>query len=202
MRSRKVAGLYGLLAAGLLIGVQAVPVAATSVSFGADLSNSNGGPTGAETCSQNASVPNGTVCTWVAIDAAHNGGHEKAPKNGTITKLSLKSCIGGSFLLQIARANESTHKAQIVRNGPTIRYQKDPRSQCGGDNGNYIIQTFNISVHVNKGDYIAVKAAKVGPIYNSGGSGVLLFHPPLPTGGQLKHTNDDSSADLLIRLTY
>jgi hypothetical protein len=202
MRSHKLAGLYGLLAAGLLIGAQAVPVTAASVSFGADLSNSNGGPTGAESCSQDLSVPNGTACTWVAIDAAHNGGHEKAPKAGTIHTLSLKTCIGGSFVLQIARANESTHKAQIVRSGPTIRYQKDPRSQCGGNNGNYIIQSFSINVHVNKGDFIAVKAAKIGPIYNAGGTGVLLFHPTLPTGGSLKHANGDSSADLLIRLTY
>ena len=34
------------------------------------------------------------------------------------------------------------------------------------------------------------------------GTGVLLFHPTLPTGGPFKHANGTSSADLLISLQY
>jgi len=206
MRSRRLAGVYALLAATLLIGAQAVPAtAAGHVSFGAKLDRFTQ-PTPAESCSQDLPVSGSAKCTWVAIDAAHNGGHEQAPKSGTIGKLSLVTCVGGSFVLQIARANQGQRTAKIVRSVGTIHYQADPgqaTGNCGGDNGDqYIVQTFKINVHVNKGDYIAIKASKVGPIYNSGGTGVLLFHPTLPTGGPFKHANGTSSADLLISLQY
>jgi len=72
---------------------------------------------------------------------------------------------------------------------------------CGGDNGDdYIIQHFAVTVHVNQGDYIAVKARKLGFIHNSGGGNTLLFSPPLVPGGTFQTADGESSADLMIQL--
>jgi hypothetical protein len=206
MRKARRVGVFSLLASVLLVGSLAGPTSAASTAFGAKLthttqpSNAEGG----QSCHQNVSVPKGTVCTWVAIEAAHNGSHFKAPKGGTIHTLRLISCIAGSFKLQIARANPSTHKAKVVRNGPKIVYNADTNPDgCGGEDGDqYIIQTFPIHVAVSTGDYIAVKAAKLGTLYCSGGDGVMLFSPPLAPGGSLRPQKGGASCDLLVRLEY
>ncbi len=211
MRKRKLIALSGALIAMLLVGAPAAPVGAAAVRFGAALDNFSQ-PANAEsgqTCHQNASVPAGAVCTWVSVTAFQNGSHYVAPKAGTINRLRLVSCIGGSFRLQIART-ASNRRAKVVRNGPTITYQADPRQVdndpntfCGGDNGdNYIVQTFTISVHVNKGDYIAVRAARLGALHCSGGSSPLLFYPALVAGGSLRHATNSASCDLLVQLQY
>jgi hypothetical protein len=209
MRKRSLVGSSGLIVALLLTVLQALPAGATPVRFGAKLSNTSQ-PTGAESCDQNAGIPNHATCTWVAESAFENGDHFKAPKDGTIGKVRLISCAPGVFTLQLARVKPALDKAKVVRNGPVIHYQADPRqadndpnTQCGGDNGDdYIIQTFSVNVHVNKGDYIAVLARKPGFLHNSGGGPQLLFSPPLSPGGSYQRADGDSSADLMLQLQY
>ena len=68
-------------------------------------------------------------CTWVAVEAFENGDQDKAPRNGTIRKVRLISCVAGSFTVQVARARPGDDgKAKIVRQGPTINYAKDNQS--------------------------------------------------------------------------
>jgi hypothetical protein len=146
----------------------------------------------------------------VSVEAYHNAGREKAPKTGTIGKVRLVSCVRGSFRLQFARVKPALDQARVVRNGPVIRYQADPRQVdgdedtfCGGEDGDdYIIQTFSVDVHVNKGDYIVIRAATTGTLYCAGGSGVLLFSPPLAPGGVFRDADDDTSCNLLVQLEY
>lgn len=196
-------GIWAALLGLSLLVLLPLPAEAASTSFGAKLSHSSQ-PSNAEggyACAQNNGFPNNANCTWVSVDAYRNAGHEAAPRAGTIGIVRLVSCVGGSFRLQFARV--SGQKARIVRSGPTIRYKADPKAVCGGDNGDaYVIQSFRVSVHVNKGDFIAIQTRTTGTLYCSGGSGVLLFTPPLPTGGALKKASDTASCNLLVQLIY
>jgi hypothetical protein len=207
MRRRPTLALTTALMTLLLVGAQAVPASAAGTSFGAKLDNQSqpSNAEGGQRCDDNAGIGSGATCTWVGTEAYHNGGNFKAPKAGTIRTLRLVTCVSGRFTLQIARA-VSGGKYKVVRNGPIIRYKADPflaaGGVCGGDNGVYKVQKFSISVHVNKGDLIAVKAAKLGTLYCAGGSGVQLFDPPLAAGGAAKTPDTSGSCDLLVSLTY
>ena len=152
--------------------------------------------------------PNGAVCTWVAREAVGNGNKFKAPKNGTIHKLRLIACNGGKFTLQLVKLN-SAGKAKVDHTGPVIKYKADPRqvdgnenTECGGDNSDdYITQTFNVNVAVSKGDYIAVKTAKLGVLHCSGQS-MDLYSPPLAAGNGFRTAAGDTGCGLLVRLSY
>jgi hypothetical protein len=213
MFKAKLVGSCGLITVLVLVGAQSLhATSAGPVRFGAALTSSSD-PSNAESgqrCDNNNGIPKGATCTWVSVQAYQNAGHEKAPKTGTIGKLRLVSCVAGSFRLELASVKPALNRAKVVRDGPLIRYKADPRqidadpnTVCGGDNAdNFLIQTFPVNVHVNKGDYIAIKTQKTGTLYCSGGSGVLLYSPPLATGGAYRHTNTDTSCNLLVQLQY
>jgi hypothetical protein len=201
------------MAAVVLVGAQSLHATSTGpLRFGAALTTSSdpSNAEGGQRCDDNNGIPKGAACSWVSLQAYQNAGHEKAPKSGTIGKVRLVSCIAGSFRLQFATLKPAQKQAKVVRDGPVISYKADPRqvdadpnTVCGGDNGDaFIIQTFPVSVHVNKGDYIAIKTQKTGTLYCSGGSGVLLFSPPLSAGGIYRHANGDTSCNLLVQLQY
>ncbi len=213
MRTARWIGAFGLLVAALLVVAQSVGAsAAAPVRFGANLTTSSqpSNAEGGQSCDQNSGIPSGGVCTWVSVQAYHNGGHEKAPKTGTIGKVRLVSCVAGNFRLQFARVKGSSRQARVVRNGPIISYQADPRqvddddnTVCGGDDGDdYIIQTFSVNVHVNRGDLIAIRTATTGTLYCSGGSGTLLYSPPLGRGGPFRNATDSASCNLLVQVQY
>jgi hypothetical protein len=203
MRDRRLIGISALFGALMLASMSPLSVsAATGPRFGARLSHTTQADNGKTSCDQNAHIHAGATCSWVALDAFENGDHQQAPKTGTIAKVRLISCVGGSFVVQVARAKPSTHQAKVVRNGPTIKYLKDPRSTCGGeDQDDYIIQSFNVNFTVSKGDYIAVKAKSVGFMHSSSSGGVLLFDPALVPGGGYQ-TRDSATNDMLIQFQY
>jgi hypothetical protein len=202
-------GPMTVLASALLIAAASVPASASTVSFGAKLTSEQQAD-GRQSCT-NASpgnIPSGAVCTWVAREAVGNGNKFKAPKNGTLHKLRLISCNAGKFTLQLVKLN-AQGKAKVDHTGPVINYQADPRqvdsdenTQCGGDNGDdYIIQVFNINVGVTTGDYIAVKAQKLGVLHCSGQS-MDLYSPPLASGQGFRSAAGDTGCGLLVRLSY
>ena len=211
-RSARAIGAAVAVASLLGLGVHSTPAGASGMSFGAKLdhfsdpSNAEGGIS----CDQNHGIPKHSNCTWVSVQAYHNGGHEQAPATGTIKHVRLVSCVAGSFVLQFAKASPSARTAQVLRNGPTIHYKADPRQVdnnpdtfCGGDDGDdFIIQSFAVNVHVNKGEYVAINAAKGGMFYCSGGSGLLLFAPPLSPGGATQHAKATASCNLMVQLSY
>ena len=118
------------------------------------------------------------------MQAFENGGHQQAPKDGTIGKVRIVSCVGGSFTVQVARARPGPRQARIVRSGPKLTYVKDTQSGgCGGLNGdNYQIQSFNVNLKVSQGDYIAVKGTKIGFIHNSSSGDAMRVRAPAADG--------------------
>lgn len=200
MRHRRLTTLGALLAALMLAGIAPLTTsAATGTRFGAKLSKTTQPDSSSDWCRDSN---HSTKCTWVAVEAFENGDKERAPRNGTIRKVRLISCVGGSFTVQVARYRPSQDTAKIVRSGPTINYAKDNQpGGCGGDNfDNYKIQSFSVNFHVSEGDYIAVKGTKVGFIDDSSGSGdSRKFRPPL--GGSYEAA-DDAGGSLLIQFEY
>ena len=196
-----------LVAPLILVGMTAssgtAATTATPAFFGAKLtthsqpSNAQNG----QSCDENGGIPHGSTCTWVAITAFENGSHFTAPKTGTVKHVKLVSCVAGKFRLQLAKASPSARKARIVANGPEITYAG--QSPCGGASGDhYVVQSFRVTLHVTKGDYIAIKAPSTGTLSCSGGDGFLLYAPPLPVGGPLKMSHSGASCDLLVQLSY
>ncbi len=192
-----------LVLVGLTISPGSAATATSPTFFGAKLT-SQSQPSNAEngqSCDENAGIPHGATCTWVAISAFENGSHFTAPRTGTVKHVKLVSCKAGKFRLQLAQANPSARKARIVVNGPEITYAG--QSPCGGASGDhYIVQSFKVNLKVAKGDYVAIKARSTGTLSCSGGDGFLLYGPPLPVGGPLKKTHSGASCDLLVQLSY
>jgi len=188
---------------GLTVSAGSAATATTPAFFGARLT-SQSQPSNAQngqSCDENAGIPHGSTCTWVAITAFENGSHFTAPRTGTVRHVKLVSCVKGKFRLQLAKADPGARKARIVTNGPEISYAG--QSPCGGPNGDhYVVQSFRVSLRVAKGDYVAIKAASTGTLSCSGGDGFLLYGPPLPVGGPLKQSHSGASCDLLVQLSY
>ena len=201
MRKARVLTPVILASTLLALGVQSVPAgAATPTFFGAKLT-SHSQPSNAQfgpyTCDESAHIPSGANCTWVSTQAYKNGGHEQAPTTGTIKHVKLVSCVAGSFTLQLAQANPSTRTARVVSNGPVVKYIS---TDCSNDV--YVVQSYAVNLHVVKGEYIAIKAKGTGAISCSGGSGVLLYAPPLAPGGPTKTAPSGASCNLLVQLSY
>src|SRR4051794_35395836 len=156
------AGVIGLC----LVALVAVPASAAPVAFGAKLTTSTQ-PQGAMTCHNLApgKIPTGGICTWVAEIAFENGSHITAPQNGTLHTLKLVSCDAGKFVLQLVNKNANGKWKAAITDNQVIKYAADPRqidgnpdTECGGPDGtDYLIQTFKISIAVQKGEYIAVR---------------------------------------------
>ena len=192
-----------LILVSLTVSSGSAATATTQTFFGAKLTT-HSQPSNAEngqSCDENAGIPHGSTCTWVAISAFENGSHWLAPRTGIVRHVKLVSCKAGKFRLQLARANPSTHRAKIVAQGPVIRYAG--QSPCGGVSGDtYVVQKFRVTLHVAKGDFIAIRARSTGTLSCSGGDGFLLYAPPLPVGGPLKKSHSGASCDLLVQLSY
>jgi hypothetical protein len=200
MRGLRSIGLSGLLAVLMIASIAPLSVSAAGTRFGAKLTKTTQADPGPQRC---RSSDHTAKCTWVAVEAFENGGHERAPRNGTIRKVRLISCVGGSITIQVARAKPTEQKAKIVRSGPTIDYVKDNQpGGCGGDNfDNYKVQSFSVNFHVDQGDYIAVKGTKVGFIHSASSGDSIKFRPPLPVGGSYRVANSEENS-LLIQFEY
>lgn len=194
--------LVSLLAATVMIVGQASTAVAATTRFGAALDNMSqpANAEGGKRCSDE--IASAESCTWVSTEAYHNGGHQAAPRTGTIGTLKLVSCIAGSFIVQIATP-ASGHRARVLRNGPTINYKRDPNQVCGGADGNaYIVQSFAVNFTVTRGDLIGIYASNVGPLYCAGGNGVDLYNPPLGASTAYRTRTKSTSCNLMIQLTY
>lgn len=185
---------FGAVCAISLV-VFGTPVSAATI-FGSKLNHE---PTPAERCNSNRASD---LCSWVLTTGQQFVGHEPAPKDGTVVKLKLRSCSGGSFVLQMVKAaNQQTGEVQGVRTtGPTINY-KGSRKNC---NGGIFIETFSVNVPVFQGEYLAVIATKVGFIYNSSGDGSIVLDPPLADGNDLRQSDGTGlgSGILLLQAVY
>jgi hypothetical protein len=200
MQRRSTLWFSGLLVAAVMAVIPAVPAAAAPVRFGAYLDRFTQ-PTPAERCDQHGSIPSNKVCTWVAVVASQNAGKHKAPKDGTIGRVRLISCLAGSFTVQVARKQSGTQRFKVVKSPKTISYAKDAQAGgCGGEDGdNYRIQSFSVNFTVKKNDFIAVKAKRVGFMRNSSSGDTYLFEPPL---GSSYRNRDTTTGAMLIQFQY
>jgi hypothetical protein len=183
----KIAGL------ALIVGLLASQASAATA-FGSKLNHE---PTPPENCRLNAPVK---LCTWILTIGQQNVGKERAPKNGTVAKLRLRSCTPGTFILQIARFNPANKQGRVIRTGPLINYKGSP-ANC---NGGTFIETFNVNVPVLTGDSLSVVANRVGFIYNASGEGTEVYDPPLPDGGPFRNATTQNTGDgfLLLQALY
>lgn len=203
MRGSRLRAVSALLCVLILVGLAPASVSAAGTTwFGAKLTR-NTQPTGKPRCDQDANVRPGATCTWVAVQAFENGGHQKAPRSGTIHKVRLVSCAAGSFVLQVARKQSSGNKFKVVKNVKTIKYAKDTQAGgCGGPGeNNYKVQSFSVSFSITKGDYIAVKAPAIGFIHQASSGDSKVFDPPLAPGGGYRSA-DSGDNSMLIQFVY
>lgn len=188
----------------LFVGTLAAQAQPPTTFFGAKL-NKHTQPSNAGTgdfCNVNTKHQN---CSFVLMQAYQcefkkcTDGH-LAPMDGTIRTVSLIACAPGSFVLQIAKADAATNKAQVVSSGPVINYKGDPK-QCSGNT--YKIESFTVNVPVQAGDYLAVDAQKVGFVRCSGGgANMLLFDPPLADGVAARKSNGQDGCFMLLQAIY
>ena len=195
------AGIVGLC----LVALVAVPVSAAPVAFGAKLTTTTQAQ-GPMSCHGLApgQIPAGAVCTWVAEEAFENGSHATAPLTGTLHHLKLVTCSAGKFTLQLVKRSANGRYKVGITDNQVIQYQADPRGldNCGGPDGDdYLIQTFTINLAVQKGEYIAVKTAKLGTIHCSG-SNMPVYFPALAAGQTFRSTSHGGGCGLLVRLLY
>jgi hypothetical protein len=189
----------GLIVSVLMTALPAIPAGAATVRFGAKLTRDTQ-PTPAERCDDHAGIPTNKACTWVVKVAYQNVSGTRAPKNGTINRVRLISCVAGTFTVQVARKQSGTQRFKVVKSPKTITYAKDSRAECGGENGDdYRIQSFSVNFTVQKGDYIAVKAKRVGFMRNSSSGDTYLFEPPL---GSSFRSRDTTTGNMLIQYQY
>lgn len=199
MRRRQRLWFCGLVVSVLMAVLPAVPASAATVRFGAKLTRDTQ-PTPAERCDQHGSIPDNKACTWVMKVAYQNVAGTRAPKDGTINRVRLISCVAGSFTVQVARRKSGTQRFKVVKSPATISYARDSRPECGGeDSDDFRIQSFRVNFTVKKGDYIAVKAKRVGFMRNSSSGDTYLFEPPL--GGSYRN-RDTTTGNMLIQYQY
>jgi hypothetical protein len=140
------------------------------------------------------------MCTAVMTLARNRpASFTRAPKDGTLAKIRLISCVPGSFVLQIARIAAGTQNARVVRSGPAINYTGDPQ-QCQGDT--YKVQEFAVNVPIVKGEVLAVLATRIGFLYNAGDNGYLAYDPPLADGAAARPAFAQGAGILLLEAFY
>ena len=150
-------------------------------------------PTPAEECRDDR--PD-RLCSWVMTIAQNAPGRERAPKDGTIARIRILACSGGTFVLQVARADPANERARVIRSGPLINYRGHP-DNCGEEEV-FRIETFRVNVPVRKGDYLAVVGNKIGFIYNASGDGTLVFDRPLADGARFRRASEGTGSGILM----
>jgi hypothetical protein len=197
MRSGKLAGVMSLMLAGAVILGQAVPVGAASpVKFGNALKNSNGSvkqPANSPRRCDHTGPNEGDPCTMVSVITS-NFGHERAPRDGTVTKVRVISYSAGSFRLYFAKAHPGSQEAKVVKKGPIISFNGDASSP-------YTIESQSVNISVKQGWYIAVKASTFKTVSCTSGSAAQLeFQPPLVVGDPYQTADDHNGCYLLVQL--
>jgi hypothetical protein len=182
----------GLAAAGLL----ALPAASQATSFGSHLKNgiqpSNSTP--AHECDPNP----GAQCTRILLEGYSDGmgvPPPKAQKDGTIDKLRLIAGAPGEFRFLLAHAKPNAEQAKVVYRGQKLSY---------GSSGNqYKVQTINVNVPVDEGDFLGIEAKKTSMLRcSSGGPNQLIFQPALQLGAPYAQADDTDGCWLLLEAVY
>jgi hypothetical protein len=176
-RSRFIVTLAASMSALAIIPAAA---SASMTPFGSSLNHSpaNAG----STCAENG-VSGPALCTHVGSFYPGTSGHAQSPVSGTITKIRLRAEGPTTMVFKVVQVRHlsSDHKhgqAKAIAKSRTIQVQGNTDS-----NGNSLIESFNVSLKVQKGDEIAVDTTSNTAEYCADGTpGQLLFDPILAIG--------------------
>jgi hypothetical protein len=181
-KTRKFARFTGLAAAVATVAMMIAPaagMASTPVKFGAKLN---------PTVQPSNSLPGlrciadplrFSPCTMVQNEAygRPDGGHI-APKTGTIKKIRLIAGGPGTMRVETAKVKQSTlsttKEAKLVHKGPKISYLG--QTEANWESDSYRVESFNVSMHVTKGEQLAIHSGNTSMIRcSSGGDNTLLY---------------------------
>jgi hypothetical protein len=188
------------LAAASLMAVPAVSQA-DSMTFGNRLDHEPSNSAPAHNCKEDGSQDATPACTRVGIDESFAvPGGLVAPMDGTITKLSVRAGAPGSMtfrlakLLSLSRAPGFSAVGVSDGTGPTVNVQ----GRGFDENESTAIESFQVSVPVHKGDYLAIDSTSTSAEYcTSGGQKQAVFSPPLSSTPQT--TSSYAGCDLMVQ---
>jgi hypothetical protein len=116
-------------------------------------------------------------------DVGAVGGHLRAPNSGVITKILLIANDPGTMTPYVAKITNWAHGSdngdgQVTAHGPSISYVSSVTS-----GQTYTVQSFAVNIHVQKGEYLGIRARRTSMLRCTQGSVTqLLFQPPLAVG--------------------
>jgi hypothetical protein len=135
----------------------------------------------------------GNSCTRVQSyydGPPHAGLVPFAPKDGTITKITLIADSPGKLHLQIAKRGMVT-ESKITREGPTIRYE-----------GTGSVEKFKVDVPVKHYEWLAFRSKLAGTLTCSPMAGEeLVYQPALMPGGPFTAASTTAQCTQLIGAT-
>lgn len=161
--------------------------------LGPDLQPSNAGEP--HPCSDSTGTPG--ACTWVENEAYTNGDpttQTRAPKTGTIKRISWIAGAPGSFRFQVVKVKaDGSAKATFESQPIAYNGQAD-------DEEPYEIESAKVKAPVKKGQYLAIEASETSMLRcSSGGDNTLLYQPGLQPGNPFQAQTADDGCWLLLQ---
>jgi hypothetical protein len=146
----------------------------------------------------------GGPCTMVQEEAyGRPDGGQLAPKSGTIKKIRIIAGGPGSFRPQIATVKHSASttlgatKAKVTYTGPKLSYTG--QTEANYEDDSYKVESFNVSIPVQKGQQLALRGNVSSMIRcSSGGHNTLIFSPALRSGGPSQGATDANGCWILM----
>ncbi len=197
-RSRLMTGLATALTAAAILPAGAM--AATS-NFGSSL---NHDPANAGTsCDQN-NLDSAPFCTHVGSFYPGFSGHAQAKSGGTITKIKLRAQgpMNFRFKLMQVRHLSSNHKSGQAKVVAVSRKLHAVGAQ--NSNGDSQVETFNVHIKLQKGDYVGIDTNNNTAEYCSDGTPgqLTFFNPDLSLGDGFQSSQGVDGCLLLVQAVY
>lgn len=183
-----------------LVALAVVPASSLGATkFGAEL-NSQTQPSNSSTEGAPCELGNDSLCTRVSMEAyGRPDGGERAPKSGTIRKISVISQGPDTFRFELAEAKPDAEKAKVVYRSKKLHTLGQGATS---DPDNYRVETFKVDAPVKKGQYLATESKRSSMLRcSSGGPNQLLFQPALPLSGPFETATDTDGCWLLLEAT-
>jgi hypothetical protein len=182
-----------------LVALAAIPATSMGATkFGAELTPETQ-PSNSSTEGAPCVLDTPANCTRVSMEAyGRPDGGERAPKSGTIKKISVISQGPDTFRFELAQAKPDAERAKVVYRSKKLRTEGQP----AGDAETYRIETFKVNAPVKKGQYLATESKTSSMLRcSSGGPNQLLFQPALPLSGPFETATDTDGCWLLLEAT-
>ena len=166
--------------------------------FGAELTPDTQ-PSNSSTEGAPCELNNPGLCTRVSMEAyGRPDGGERAPKSGTIKKISVISQGPDTFRFEIAEAKAASEQAKVVYRSKKLHSQ----GQTDINADTYRIETFKVNAPVKKGQYLATESKRSSMLRcSSGGPNQLQFTPALALNAPFETATSTDGCWLLLEAT-